>query len=411
VPVSQGPSHSIDRLRLVNRALPLTPELRLVFRSADPAATSDEQIAVARQVKEWARALTMAEMEGATPSLWRALQPHTAELPREVSEFLRMRTMISDFRMSQLSQRAQETVRALKAAGIPVLLLKGAAVGALSDPTFHARPMGDVDLFVHERDVERAVNALLDTGWSVTSDEVVVELLKGQHHLPHFVRADLPGLRLELHTMLLPPGHAFALDEAALWRDATPAPAPFEGALLLSPEHQALHASIHFAWQHRVHFGTWRTMRSLAVIVSQPGFSWERLEREARAVKAGTTVYWTLRLAFEMAGIPVPLEMLSRLAPPNPTWLMRGLERHFAAQIAAGEGPTSPSVRVTHSLWLMALRPRWSGLGSFASHSRGREWDRAYGRESKESSLQRVKRHLSNYHLWWAFLSRTILGR
>jgi len=259
--------------------------------------------------------------------------------------------------------------------------------------------------------VERAANALLASGWSVTSDAVVVELLQGQHHLPHFVRADLPGLRLELHTMLLPPGHAFSLDEATFWRDATPAPAPFEGALLLSPEHQALHASIHFAWQHRVHFGTWRTMRSLAVIVSQPGFSWERLEREARAAKAGTTVYWTLRLAFKMAGIAVPVEMLARLEPPNPTWLMRGLERHFAALIAAGEGPTSPSVRVTRWLWLTALRPRWSGLGAVTSDKRGRDWDRAYGRESTENALERVTRHASNYRVWWAFVSRTLLGR
>lgn len=395
----------------MNRVLPLTPELRLVFRAADPAATMDELLAFAGEVTDWARALTMAEMEGAIPTLWRTVQPRKAELPREVAEFLRMRTMISDFRMSQLSRRAQETVRALKAAGIPVLLLKGAATGALTDPTFHARPMGDVDLLVHKHDVERAVQALLETGWSVTSDEVVVKLLQGQHHLPHFVRADLPGLRLELHTMILPPGHAFPLDEAALWNNAMPAPAPFEGAQVPSPEHLVLHTSIHFAWQHRVHFGAWRTMRSVAAICSRPDFSWERLEREARRVKAGTTLYWTLRMAYKMAGISVPLELLARLAPPNPTWLMRGLERHFAASIAAGEGPTSPSVRLTRWLWLTALRPRWSGLGAVPASEGGRDWDRAYGRESTESSLERVRRHAGNYRLWWAFISRTVLGR
>jgi hypothetical protein len=287
----------------MNRALPLTPELRLVFRAADPAATTDELSAVAGEVNDWARALTMAEMEGAIPSLWRAIYPRREALPREVAEFLRMRTMISDFRMSQLSQRAQETVRAFQAAGVPVLLLKGAAIGALTDPAFHSRPMGDVDLLVHRQDVERAVQALLEAGWSLTSDEVVVKLLQDQHHLPHFVRADLPGLRLELHTMILPPGHAFPLDEAMLWNNAMPAPAPFEGAQVPSPEHLVLHTSIHFAWQHRVHFGAWRTMRSLAAIVSRPDFSWERLEREARRVKAGTTVYWTLRMGEGCGGV------------------------------------------------------------------------------------------------------------
>jgi hypothetical protein len=408
VRAARGPSHSINRAPTVN---PLTPELRLVFRAADPATTTDELLTMSKEVTEWARALTMAEMEGALPALWRGLQPRQAELPREIAEFFRLRTMVSDFRMSQLSQRAQETIRALKAADIPVLLLKGAAIGALTDPTFRLRPMGDVDLLVHERDVQRAVQCLLATGWSVTEDEVVVELLQGQHHLPHFVRKDLPGLRLELHTMLLPPGHAFALDEAALWRDAKPAPAPFDGALVLSPEHMVLHTSIHFAWQHRVNFGTWRTIRSLAAIASRPGFSWERLERDARAVKAGTTVYWTLRMAYRLAGIPVPLATMARLAPPNPTWLMRGLERHFAALIAAGEGPASPSVWLTRRLWLMALRPRWSGLGAVPRDTRGRDWDRAYGRVGTESTLERIKRHLSDYPVWWAFLTRTLFGR
>lgn len=395
----------------MNRAIPLSPELRLVFRAADPAAQTAELVELAHQVTEWGRALTLAEMEGATSALWRALRPQRTELPNEVAEFLRMRTMISDFQMSQLSQRTQETVRALKAADVPVLLLKGAAIGALTDPTFHTRPMGDVDLLVHTQDVERAAQVLLDIGWSLTSDQVVIELLQGQHHLPHFVRADLPGLRLELHTMLLPPGHTFALDEATLWRDALPAPAPFEGALVMSPEHLILHASIHFAWQHRVHFGTWRTMRSVAAIASQPNFPWDRLEREARAIKAGTTVYWTLRLAAMMSGMGVPAGLLERLAPPNPRWLMHGLERHFAAAIAGGEGPACPSVWLMRRLWLIALRPRWSGLGPVARHHRGEEWDRAYGRENKESSIERFQRHALGYRIWWAFISRTLLGR
>ena len=389
----------------------LSGETRFAFRAADNSATAEELLALAGAVRDWPRALTIAEIEGATPALWRALQPNRTAIPKEVAEFLRMRTMVSEFRMTLLSQRAQESVRALVAAEIPVMLLKGAAIGALTDPTFRTRPMGDVDLLVHPADAARASEILLATGWSVTTDPVVVELLQGQHHLPHFVRADLPGLRLELHTMLLPPGHAFALDLTALWREAIPAPAPFEGAVLLSPEHHLLHASIHYAWQHRVHFGSWRTMRSVAVLTQRPGFSWERLQRDARAVKAGTTVYWTLRMSELLSGIAVPAEVLTQLAPPNPRWLMRALERHFAAAIAAGEGTTSPSVRLTRRLWLAALRPQWSGLGKVARYDRGRDWDRAYGRESNETELHRVTRHIGDYRTWWAFVSRTLLGQ
>jgi hypothetical protein len=389
----------------------LSSETRFAFRAADPSVTPEELIALAKVMRDWPRALTLAEMEGATPALWRALQPHRAELPKEIAEFLRMRTMVSEFRMTLLSQRAQDSVRAIAAAGIPVMLLKGAAIGALTDPTFRTRPMGDVDLLVHPEHAARASELLLETGWSVTSDEVVVELLQGQHHLPHFVRSDLPGLRLELHTMLLPPGHSFALELDELWRLAIPAPAPFDGAVLLSPEHHVLHASIHFAWQHRVHFGAWRTVRSIAAMTQRPDFSWERLEALARSTKAGTTVYWTLRMSQLLSAIPVPGEVLKRLAPPNPAWLMRALERHFVAAIAQGEGVHSPSVWTNRRLWLAALRPEWSGLGKVPAHDRGRDWDRAYGRESREGAIARVTRHAGNYRHWMAFFSRTILGR
>lgn len=389
----------------------LSGETRFVFRAADPSATTEELIALAGEVRDWPRALTLSEMEGATPALWRALQPHRETLPREIAEFFRMRTMVSEFRMTLLSERAQGSVRALVAAGIPVMLLKGAAIGALTDPTFRTRPMGDVDLLVHPNDAPRASELLLGTGWSVTTDEVLVQLLQGHHHLPHFVRADLPGLRLELHTMLLPPGHAFAIDLETLWRSTMPAPAPFDGAVLLSPELHVLHASIHFAWQHRANFGAWRTVRSIAAMTKRPGFSWERLEVLARDAKAGTTVYWTLRLAELLCATTVPAALLSRLAPPNPRWVMRALERHFVAVIAQGEGVRSPSVWMSRRLWLAALRPEWSGLGKLPSNESGEDWDRAYGRESKESSLTRVTRHAGNYRHWMAFFSRTILGR
>lgn len=413
---------------MMPKPMPLSVETQFVFRSADPACGAEELLSLAKQVRDWPRALTLAEMEGATPAIWRLVQPRRTELPREIAEFLRMRAMVSEFRMTLLSQRAQETVRAFATAGIPVLLLKGAAIGAMTDPTFRSRPMGDVDLLIHPEDAERATAALFACGWSVTSDPVVVELLQGQHHLPHFVRADLPGLRLELHTMLLPPDHTFELDVASWWREAVPAPAPFEGAMMLSPEHHLLHACIHFAWQHGLHFGPWRTVRSIAALTggvagSGPagagavagfgagaGFSWEKVEREARAAKAGTTVYWTLRLTQLLIGERIPAETLARLAPPNPAWVMRALERHFVATLLQGEGPRSPSVRMNRRLWLIALRPRWSGLRAAGREDREHRWDRAYGRENRESRVQRLARHLSGYRTWWAFVRHTLIG-
>lgn len=390
-------------------ALSLSPEARLVFRSADPSATPEELQALARAVVDWERSCLLAEREGATGSLWRALQPQ-AGAAGVATEFLRSRTMLNDFRMQHLAQRAQHTVRALVTNGIPVTLLKGAAIGAMADPTFRTRPMTDLDILIQPEDAERTRRVVIEAGWPETEDPRLLKLLAGQHHLPPFLDAQVQGLRLEVHTALLPRDHSFRFASDDVWRDARPAPAPFEGALVMSPTHMFLHTCMHFAWQHQMRFGAWRTWRSLAAIVAQPTWSWDELARAALEARAGSTCYWTLRLGQGMAGLAVPAPVLTALAPPTPAWLMRAVERHMVAGIATGEGPASPSARLSQLLWRTALRPKWSGHHEDRRYDPDHEWERAFG-QSEESALARMRRHASGYRDWWAFVTRTLVGR
>jgi hypothetical protein len=220
----------------------------------------------------------------------------------------------------------------------------------------------------------------------------------------------MPGVRVELHVSHLPTTHPFKFDTDMLWREARPADAPFAGALVPSPEHLLLHASIHFAWQHPMSFGAWRTFRVVSIVAGLSDFSWDRFGRIAVASRASSASFWTLLLASRLAGIAVPQDVLERLVPPTPVWLRDALERHFIAAIAVGEMPRSPSVRLDHLLWLAAIRPRWSG------HERSRNWDhenkwgQAYG-VVKESGWRRIVRHVSGYRRWTSFLTGTLLGQ
>lgn len=364
---------------------------------------------MARAVVDWERSCLLAEREGATGSLWRALQPRAGSAG-VATEFLRSRTMLNDFRMQHLAQRAQQTIRALVANDIPVMLLKGAAIGAIGDPTFRARPMTDLDILIHPQDAERARRVVIEAGWPETADPRLLTLLAGQHHLPPFLDAQVQGLRLEVHTALLPLDHSFRFDLADVWRASRPAPAPFDGARLMSPTHMFLHTCMHFAWQHQMQFGAWRTWRSLATIAGEPGWSWDELTRDARDAKAGSTCYWTLRLGQSMAGLAVPAAVLDALAPPTPGWLMRVVERHVVATIATGESPVSPSARLSRLLWRTALRPKWSGHRKDRRYDPEHKWERAFG-HSEESAFVRIRRHASGYRAWWAFLTRTLVGR
>lgn len=390
------------------RLAPITPEARLVQRTADPDFGTVECFALLTAVHDWPRLIHLAAREVAPLALWRAVRGLPESVPAETLASLQQGAVELDLRMQQLARRAQQTTRALSERGVPCLLLKGAAVGAIIDPTFRARPMTDIDLLVHREDVERASAAVLAAGWKLTENPVYLELLQDAHHLPHFVDPALPGMRLELHVMLMPDDQPFAFDESLLWRDARAAAAPFDGALVPSANHVLLHACVHFAWQHTLTFGAWRTFRVVAAMVRQPDFDADRFANEALAVKAGTSCYWALRLARTMAGITVPERMLARLAPPTPAWVCDALERHFIAQIAPGEGPRSPSVKLTRLLWRMALRPDWSGHENPGRYDPENKWAKAYGTASTETRMQRVFRHLRGIGAWARFARETL---
>jgi len=392
----------------VTRLAQITPETRLVHRTADPGLSAVESFALLTAVRDWPRLLLLAAREVAPLALWRVVKGIPESLPPEVLTSLQQSAVGLDLRMQQLARRAQQTTRALADAGVPCLLLKGAAVGAIIDPTFRARPMTDIDVLVHRRDVERAEAAVLAAGWKLTDNPVYLELLKDAHHLPHFVDPALPGLRLELHVRLMPRDQPFAFDEALLWRDARPASPPFDGALVPSSSHILLHACVHFAWQHTVRFGAWRSFRVVSAMIAQPDFSWDRFVQTALEVKAGTTCFWTLRLAQTMAGIPVPERVLAQLAPPTPAKVCNALERHFIAQLSPGEGPVSPSLLLTRLLWRMALRPDWSGHQSPGRYDPEKKWSKAYGIAVSESRGQRIIRHARGIGDWIHFASKTL---
>lgn len=387
-----------------------SPEARLVFRSAAAHAAPGELARLAGEVRDWQRFVMLADAELATPSLWRGLRE--AAVPAAVLDYLRRGAMFGDFRMQQLAERLQETVAAFVAHEVPVLLLKGAALGAVADATFRLRPMTDIDLLVRPADVPRARAALLAAGWSETEDPALHALLgAGHHHLPPFLDPRLPGIRVELHVSLFPDDHSFAFDESALWRDARPAPAPFAGAQVPSPEHLLLHASIHFAWQHTMLFGAWRTFRLADVVSTRDDFSWDRFAAAAHEARAATAAYWTLRLADRMSGVTVPAAVLARLAPPTPEFARAALERHFIAGLVPGEGPTSPSIGMSQLLWRAALRPRWSGHRDANRWDPELKWDRALKGESPIPLLERVRRHASGARNWWDFVALTLFGR
>lgn len=387
----------------------LSAECRLLFGAAHVAPDMAGVAALLAEPLDWARVVALAERERASPILWRVLDRAGSDrVPEAAREHLRRSAMVYDFRMLRLASRLEKTVGALQAARVPVLLLKGAALATSVYGGFTERPMTDVDLLVQATDVAAARDAVIASGWPETTDPVLLALLKDEHHLPHFVDPEPTGLRVELHTMLLPLDQPFGLDAASFWASARPARAPFASALVADREHLMLHACLHFAWSHTMEFGSWRTFRDVTALTRDGTFAWDRFVALARQAKSVTACYWTLRLAMRLTRAEVPAAVLEALAPPTAERLRRSLERHFVTLVAPGEAPPCPSIKVARALWLSALRPKWSGHAQAGRFDPEERWERARGTATKESFAQRAARHAAGIRHWWGFATRTL---
>ena len=101
-------------------------------------------------------------------------------------------------RMRVLGEAAGE----LERAGVPVLVLKGAALAQLVYADPRLRPMRDVDLLIRGGDARRAVQALARCGFGRSS----APLPPDHHHLPPMMRIDQGvTITIELHHGLLAP--------------------------------------------------------------------------------------------------------------------------------------------------------------------------------------------------------------
>jgi hypothetical protein len=92
-------------------------------------------------------------------------------LPATLAEFLFEENTRAGARARRLRATLVETVRALRASGVEVVALKGAALAFFHYPDPPLRPMGDLDLLLRDpRDLGRATARLVEGGWTALFD-------------------------------------------------------------------------------------------------------------------------------------------------------------------------------------------------------------------------------------------------
>lgn len=169
---------------------------------------------------------------------------------------------------------------ALRAAGLEVLALKGAALMASAYRDEGARPMGDVDLVVAAERVPDAVAALIAAGFT-SKDERPVELLAVRHSIA-FSRAEKQ--EVDLHRGML----WHPLLDRDFWQGSIEAEVAGVRARILNPSDQLLHVCAHGAAWNPIPPIRWAADAYKVIEAAGERIDWERVV--AMAVRGRLTL-------------------------------------------------------------------------------------------------------------------------
>ncbi len=184
--------------------------LGLGWEEPDPAPTPEQ----------WRQLLALAERHRVGALLWNGLSQRTsaAPLPPEVAEALRKQALGAAARSARWLAEELQVGEELDRLGIEWMVLKGAPMAERLYGSAALRPSDDLDLLIHEEDVERAVAALEARGY-VPREQATASRRRAWHHQVILDRAAAGGsLCLELHWTLTDRFGLVWPDEAAVWR-------------------------------------------------------------------------------------------------------------------------------------------------------------------------------------------------
>lgn len=382
----------------------LPPELRLVLGSAAGAGTATARALT--QPLDWRVVAALADRERAAPAVLAAIRTHDPALAADDRLLpLRHLAQVAAFECARLEAKLLRTLDALGAAGHSPVLLKGAATAVQLRGTLRGRPMRDLDLLLPPEALLSAREAVATAGWRPARQHLGEAFYDGHAHLPPLDDADGTQLQLELHDDLFTRGHPFLLNGATVRADAVAVTWRDRTVRVPAAPHQLLHAATHAAWAHGMRGAWWRAWHDMLPLLPADDAGWKKLLETARAMRASSCLYWTLRLGRAFRVLEVPDAALDAVRPPGPRRLQAMLVGHFATEATELLG-LCPSVRLSTAAWTLAIRPGWSGHGAIRPWSRAGLIDRGSNPAPGESGAAKVVRHLGSVRAYVAYLRR-----
>lgn len=259
---------------------------------------------------DWPRLLLLAEEHGVLGQLAAYLKGDRAPVASlEVKQSLLELRRAQNFQTLRLTAELFRLLELFAAQGISALVIKGPALAAQAYADPSVRTYGDLDMLVRQRDIRRATELMIASGYqaAVPLSAVDAGKIPGQYL---FSKPD-SKLLVELHNDLtlryfprpLPLGDFFAR-QILVRVDTHDVPAPcVEDELVLICVHGAKHFWERLSWIADV----------AGLVAQQRKIDWERAASAAKEVAAEHLLHTGLRLAIDVVHAELPEAVSSRV--------------------------------------------------------------------------------------------------
>jgi hypothetical protein len=274
------------------------PELELLFLCARQCP-SPEAIEAAREILarpiEWEVLLDAARQHRVVPLVYRNLSTMDAGLvPDEVVRTLQLHFRRNSWSNLKLTAELMRVHDVLAADEIPVIPYKGPTLATFLYGDVSMRQFGDLDIILHEKDVERARELLGALGYRLALDITGKDV-----SLFH----DRLGITLEVHWCITGDRHPVQIPAQRLWKNLDWTPFAGKTVLAHTPEDLLWVLGVH-GGQHRWERLIW--LCDVAELARRPTLDWDRAMHNARELRAGRTVALALVLARDLLGVTLP---------------------------------------------------------------------------------------------------------
>lgn len=296
-------------------------EARLLLASArlpgDPGAAAPIADSLAAGV-DWSVVIARAREEGTAALLdahLAALPDAGERVPSSVRASLSALHHATWARNTVLTERWREATAVLARVGVCTIALKGVVMIHRVYPEIGLRPMADIDVLIRAGDRREAHRALLEAGYRLARSGDASD--DGPHGYAHFVR---DGAVIDLHSDLADyprVAGVLAVDHAGLWRRAQPFAVDGVEGLMLAPEDLLLHLVLHLTLGSE--FGRLVWFTDIAAMLERfgPSLRWSRIMDEATRWRIRSLLAYTLTIAHQSLGAPLPPSVLERLRLPR----------------------------------------------------------------------------------------------